>query len=440
MKKNIFTPKYGSNFKYLGVFLLSFIFALPAFAHQSPNTIILLDAGSKQLNIELQVPLSELGWAINIKFDENSKSKIENNKSLIKKYFLAHLNIYNSSHKLWQIEYKDMILEQGKKDIESIDLYQELKVFLVATPTNNQDARNFTFDYTGIMHQVATHITYVYLKNDWQAGNFEQDNLFGIIRTEIEDNKIRPLAFNLENGNTWKGFKGIFWLGVEHIKEGTDHLLFILTLLLPACLLVNNRKWAGYGGLKHSIFKLLKIVTAFTIGHSLTLLIGTFSVTQFSIQIIEILIAFSILITAIHAIKPLFYNKEIFIAVGFGFIHGLAFSQTLQNLHLTTTELLLSVVGFNIGIEVMQLLIILLIFPSFFIMSHTYYFKYIKNILAIFVVFISVGWLLERINNKTNFIVHTIEMVLAYKILAIVSLYFIAIFTYFLKDSRKLKL
>ena len=84
MNINIFTPKYLCDFKYLGVFLLNFIFALPVFAHQSPNTIVLIDAGPKQLNIELQVPLSELQWAINMQFDENAKSKVENNKILIK--------------------------------------------------------------------------------------------------------------------------------------------------------------------------------------------------------------------------------------------------------------------------------------------------------------------------------------------------------------------
>jgi hypothetical protein len=425
--------------KYLGVFLLAYLFALSAFAHQSPTTIVLLDAGPKQLNIELQVPLSELSWAINMQFDENSKNTIEKNKAFIIQYFLSHLKIYNSKNEFWKVEYKDMVLEQAEYDIKRIGLYQELKVFLVAIPPNSGDNRHFTFDYTGVMHQVASHITYVYLRNDWQAGSFEQDHVFGIIRTEIEDNKIHPLVLNLEKGNAWKGFKGMFWLGVAHIKEGTDHLLFILTLLLPACLLVNNRKWAEYGGLKHSIFKLLKIVTAFTIGHSITLLIGVFNVVKFNIQIIEVLIAFSILITAIHAIKPLFYNKELFIAIGFGFIHGLAFSQTLQNLHLSTNEMLLSVAGFNVGIEIMQLFVILLIIPSFIMMSQTHYFKFIKNTLASFVVFIAAGWILERISHKTNFIVQSAEIILVYTFLIISLLYAIAILTYFLSKSSKLK-
>lgn len=422
MNINIFTPKYLCDFKYLGVFLLNFIFALPVFAHQSPNTIVLIDAGPKQLNIELQVPLSELQWAINMQFDENAKSKVENNKILIKQYFLSHLKIYNLPNNLWKIECEDIVFEQEKKDIESLGLYQELKVFLVATPTNNEDIRNFTLDYTGVMHQVATHITYVYLRNDWQTGNFEQENVFGIIRTEIEDNKIHPLVFNLEKGNTWKSFKGMFCLGVQHIKEGTDHLLFILTLLLPAWLMVKNKKWAGFGGTKYGIIKLLKIVTAFTIGHSITLLIGVFGFIPFSVQLVEAVIALSILISGIHAIKPIFYKYENSIAIGFGFIHGLAFSLTLKNLSLSTGHLLLSVLGFNLGIELMQIVVILLIIPSFLLLSRTKHFSWIKNALAVLVIIISIGWIIQRINNQDNVLSTTTELVFAHSIWLILGL------------------
>ena len=67
------------------------------------------------------------------------------------------------------------------------------------------------------------------------------------------------------------GFASIFRLGMRHIAEGTDHLLFLLVLLLPAPLLALGPRWAGFAGARRSLFQILKVVTAFTIGHSITL-------------------------------------------------------------------------------------------------------------------------------------------------------------------------
>jgi hypothetical protein len=220
----------------------------------------------------------------------------------------------------------------------------------------------------------------------------------------MQTNRIDPFEIDLKSGSSWKGFESMFQLGMEHIKKGTDHLLFILTLLLPACLFVSNKKWAGYGGLKYSISRLLSMVTAFTVGHSITLLAGVLGFVKIPAQMVEIAIAFSILVSALHAMRPLFYGKEVFIAVGFGFIHGLAFSQTLQTLHLVSTDLALSVLGFNLGIEVMQIAVIAVTIPWFIIMSQTHYFKIVKNGLSVVIVMAALGLILQRMTGNGNWL------------------------------------
>jgi hypothetical protein len=133
------------------------------------------------------------------------------------------------------------------------------------------------------------------------------------------------------------------------------------------------------------------------------LLIGVLGLIKLPQQWIEITIAFSILISAIHAIKPLFYGREMFIALGFGLIHGLAFSQTLQNLHLVSTDLALSVLGFNLGIEVMQIFVITLTIPWFIIMSQTHYFKPIRNIFSVLIGSAAIGLITQRVTGINNF-------------------------------------
>ena len=74
------------------------------------------------------------------------------------------------------------------------------------------------------------------------------------------------------------GFISIFRLGMRHIAEGTDHLLFLLVLFLPAPLIAVGSRWAGLADMRSSVLRILKIVTAFTVGHSITLALAAFGV------------------------------------------------------------------------------------------------------------------------------------------------------------------
>jgi hypothetical protein len=131
---------------------------------------------------------------------------------------------------------------------------------------------------------------------------------------------------------TWSGFAGAFHLGVRHIAEGTDHLLFLLTLLLPAPLLAVANRWNGRATVRRSLNQIVRIVTAFTLGHTLTLALSGFGLVRLSSRPVEVLIAVSILVSAIHAIRPLFPGREAIIAASFGLIHGLAFASALNEL------------------------------------------------------------------------------------------------------------
>jgi hypothetical protein len=198
------------------------------------------------------------------------------------------------------------------------------------------------------------------------------------------------------------GFPGMFRLGMRHIAEGTDHLLFLLALLLPAPLLAFRSRWAAFAGVRHSILQILKVVTAFTIGHSITLALAALGLVRVPSRPIEILIAFSILLSAAHALRPLFPGREAFIAAVFGLLHGLAFAQTLQNLGLGWWACVASILGFNLGIETMQLLVICAAMPSFVLLSRTRAYSLFRISGALFAIFASAGWMAERLLNVHN--------------------------------------
>ncbi len=195
------------------------------------------------------------------------------------------------------------------------------------------------------------------------------------------------------------GFASLFRLGMRHIAEGTDHLLFLLALLLPAPLTVLGSRWAGFGGVHHSLMRILKVVTAFTVGHSLTLALAALGLVRVPARPVEVLIAVSILVSAVHALRPLFPGREAVIAAFFGLIHGLAFATTLGQLGIGHWQRVASILGFNLGIESMQLIVVAGVMPSLVLLSRTLAYPVVRIGGALFAGFASLGWIAERLLN-----------------------------------------
>jgi hypothetical protein len=192
-------------------------------------------------------------------------------------------------------------------------------------------------------------------------------------------------------------FSSLFRLGMRHIAEGTDHLLFLLVLLLPAPLLVSGLQWGAPAGVRQSLLRILSIVTAFTIGHSITLSLAAFNAVNVPSRLVEVLIAVSIFVSAVHACRPIFPGKEAGIAAFFGLIHGLAFAATLDRLGLGRWDRVAAILSFNLGIETMQMLVVTAILPSLMLMSGTRVYPVFRIGGAIFAGFASVGWMVERL-------------------------------------------
>ena len=148
--------------------------------------------------------------------------------------------------------------------------------------------------------------------------------------------------------------------GINHILDGTDHLLFVICLLIPF----------------RRIRPLVAIVTSFTVAHSLTLIASAFGLVPNFLwfpPLIETMIALSIVYMALENIVGSQWQKRWMIAFGFGLVHGFGFSFALsETLQFAGTHLLTSLLAFNLGVEIGQLIIILLAVPIL-----NYLFKYV---------------------------------------------------------------
>lgn len=194
----------------------------------------------------------------------------------------------------------------------------------------------------------------------------------------------------------WSGFGSVVRLGVRHIANGTDHLLFLLVLLLPAPLVASSGRWNGRTSVKQSVTRLVRIVTAFTIGHSITLAVAAFGWIHASTRPIEVLIAVSILVSAIHALRPIFPGREAFIAGSFGLVHGFAFATMIAGHGLDSWHLTLTVFGFNLGIELMQLTVVAATVPWLLILARTPAYAFVRATGATVAGAAALGWIGER--------------------------------------------
>lgn len=437
MMAPIFTSRWRVfRLRRLVLWLLAGVLSLgPVGGHPMPNSAVLLDMHSQAVAIELQLPLSELELAFGHRVNQQSKGLVERLGPQLQAYILQHVRPISPDGRAWRVVVRELAVQPVEQSPSGP--YQELTANLWLEPPTGETVRRFSLNYDVIIHQVANHTALVSIRQDWERGHYgHQPAQVGVIRLDVVNNTIPPLIIDQAGGSTGQGFRGMVALGMQHIGEGTDHLLFLLVLLLPAPLLPIGKRWGSFGGVRYSIIRLLTIVTAFTLGHSLTLLLGALHWVHLPSQGVEIMIAVSILVSAVHALRPLIAGREAVVAAGFGLVHGLAFADTLTNLQLDSTRMALSILGFNVGIELMQLGVIALTVPWLIILSRLPSYSSIRVGGALIAGMAALGWVAERVGGQANVITTGLAMSQPYLPWAIVGLACLALLSQWIYNRQ----
>ena len=173
-------------------------------------------------------------------------------------------------------------------------------------------------------------------------------------------------------GPSWLSVLRAYLLeGIWHIWIGFDHILFLLTLLLPAVLVYRRSRWQSVDSLRPAVMDTLRIATAFTVAHSITLALAVLEIVSLPPRLVESAIALSVLVTALNNLRPVFPTSRWLLAFGFGLVHGFGFAGVLVNLGLPGDALAISLLGFNLGVEIGQLAIVACVFPVIALLRHT---------------------------------------------------------------------
>jgi len=215
----------------------------------------------------------------------------------------------------------------------------------------------------------------------------------GLLRTGSATSVLSPEQPGVKIGTgartAWQQFLDYAREGVWHIRIGFDHILFLVSLLLPA--VVGARRFAP------AFWDVVRIVTAFTAAHSITLALAALSVVSLPSRLVESAIALSVVLAALNNLWPVVRGRRWIVAFVFGLVHGFGFASVLADLGLPQDALLLALVGFNLGVEAGQLAIVAAFLPVAYAMRGTW--AYRRVVLAggsAAIALVAALWLVER--------------------------------------------
>jgi hypothetical protein len=363
--------------------------AVRAMAHPAPNSVVNLDFGRSSVRAELLIPTSELRYALAAEGIE--RSSIAADDPAVADYLVRHLVLLAPAGGRWHGA-------PGSSHLQVLAGHEYLVAALDFTPPAGSTTRQFLFQADPVTHEVRNHYLMVIARSDYRGGLVgDQPELIGFLQYPA-----RQLEVTRAGGSPWRGFRAAFVLGIEHIGTGADHLLFLLTLLLPAAMVAGEGRWRARRGAKATLVRLLGIVSAFTVGHSISLAVAAASGWQAAARGVETLIALSVLASAIHAWRPVFPGREALVAGAFGLCHGLAFARALSGHLPDPIDTAGAILGFNLGIECFQMLIVLATIPFVIQLAPDGYGGAARRSLAAFAAAAALGWLAERAFDAPN--------------------------------------
>jgi hypothetical protein len=252
--------------------------------------------------------------------------------------------------------------------------FNEAYLIIPITSSCNTDSP-FTISYSGFFEKDSNHKLLINSTIEEISGNFI-----------ISKNK-NSVIINKESSFIKTAIEFI-WQGIIHIWIGLDHILFLMCLLLACVFGAKEFKKAT---------SIIGVVSMFTLAHSITLTIIAMGWMELSSKWVEVGIAITILLSAINNIFQI-SSRILLITFGFGLLHGAGFASVLSELGVAANQQWLSVLAFNIGVEIGQVVIVLLALPLLSVIkrtniAHRFWLVTGSSMIAL----VSVQWIIQRL-------------------------------------------
>ena len=329
---------------FFGCFVL--LFASTAFAHKPSDSYVSLDVSGKNVHARWDIALRDLDYAIGL--DANSDAQItwaevKDRQAEIASFVTAKLAVGSGA--------------------DNCPLELDPKSYAIASHSDGSYAV-IELDARCPSEVRDLHVDYrLFFDVDPQHRGIVRIDANGTSRTHTMTQTAHDEHFDLGGSGRMRQLGAIVKEGVLHIWTGYDHILFLLALLLPSVLRRGTDGWEPVSNLRTALKDVLRIVTAFTIAHSITLSLAALGIVTLPSRLVESVIAASVVLAAVNNLHPILRHDRWMAAFLLGLMHGFGFSAVLQDMDLPKSNLVLTLFGFNLGVEIGQLAIVAVFVP-----------------------------------------------------------------------------
>lgn len=368
--------------------------ASPAAAHAGNQSYLYLDITPTELGGRIEAPLKDIETGLGLgnlgSTDAQVTAGLTANQEFLYDYFDEHLDLSGAG--------VDYPVTFTSTELFYSDLPEEEKNYIIfrftADVGGQEVPRALDVRFDPFFDEIEGRDALLLIGNDWQGGVVENGHT---VRSRFAADS-RTQTIDLGDTSWVKNFKASAKLGVNHIRTGPDHILFVLVLLLPSVLVFAAGRWRPTRSFGASLWRVLKVVSMFTVAHSITFTLAGLDILPLPpARVLESIIAISIAAAALHNIRPLAPNKEWMIAFAFGLFHGMGFASLVQSLDVPRSTQLLSLLARNVGIEIGQSVVVLLFFPGLYLLRRTRVFRPFFLVMSVLFAVASVGWMIERV-------------------------------------------
>ncbi len=373
-----------SNFRYARMGLLAILGFLgllvaPATAHKPSDSYLRITAGGERLTAQWDLALKDLEFLVGLDTNFNGEitwGELKAQREAIAAQTLSRLQI-NAEGRPVRLHVAQLLVTDHSDGAYAV---------LVLQGDCSGAVSVLDLHYDLLFDVDPTHRGLVLYTND------------GLTSTHVLRPAENTLQLRAGEVSLWSTFLDYLREGVWHIWIGYDHILFLLSLLLPAVLLRTPHRWQGVEAFGPACLQVLKIVTVFTLAHSITLWLAVMEYVTLPGRMVEVVIAFSIVLTALNNLFPVFPQKGWAMAFGFGLVHGFGFANVLLDLGLSDLTLAISLLGFNLGVELGQMAIVIAFLPVGFLLRNTAFYRWVVLRLGSVVIAVIAGlWMYERV-------------------------------------------
>lgn len=365
------------------LFLLLMFAYKTCYAHQSGVSFLELNAASaphnKLLTGRWKIAVLDAQIALGLDDDQNNLitwGEILANSHRIGQFAKASIKLQQNNNDC-SIAKKDLMLERLNNGLYIV---VDLQFSCLSV-----DAKAITLNYTPMVNIDNSHngvINYKTRHSDSVA---------------ILDQHNTQYELPVESNQRVASFFRFLRQGIWHIAIGTDHILFLLALLLASIVHHKNNQTPVSNSLTPILKDIIKVVTVFTVAHSISLIAASMRWFVLPTAFVETTIAVSVALGGFLILVPIKPGYRLGLVFCFGLIHGFGFANVLHDLLVSQQTLVLGTLGFNIGVEIGQLIIVLLALPAFYFARR---YEPCKIVLlptsALLIVFTGTFWAIER--------------------------------------------